>query len=298
MSGSVCAVVVTFNRKMLLRECLRSLQGQTRPPDSIVVVNNASTDGTDEILACEFPLLPKIRLAVNQGGAGGFAAGMRWALEEGFDWIWVMDDDVLAAPDALEGLLKFENSGDMIVPRKAVNGEPLVWESVWDARRCLPVTFRTDVSFGNGKPWVSTMFANFEGTLMRRMVIEKAGLPDKRYFVGGDDTIYGFVASLHARVIYVNFTAMRKDAAPPARGRLQYYMTLRNRFLHFEHLSNAGLPVSKYGLLAGLWQQAAHDLFEILRYPSQRKPANFHAVLWGAFDGLRGRFGPPPWLRS
>ncbi|HVT94540.1 MAG TPA: glycosyltransferase family 2 protein [Bryobacteraceae bacterium] len=297
MTDRVCAVVVTFNRKTLLRACLQALQAQTRPLDCIVVVNNASTDGTGELLSAEFPALPEIRLPVNRGGAGGFAEGLRWAFAEGFDWIWVMDDDVLAVPDALEGLLTFGDYGDLIVPRKLVNGEPLVWESVWDARRCVPVTFNADVSFENGRPWVSTMFANFEGTLMRRMIVEKAGLPDPRYFVGGDDTIYGFVASLHARVIYANCTAMRKDSPPGRRARLQYYMGLRNRFLHFEHLSRAGLPVARGGLLAGVCRQAAQDLGEILRHSGQRNLSNLLAVFQGVRDGVRGRFGPPPWLQ-
>lgn len=297
MTDRVCAVVVTFNRKTLLRECLRALQAQTRSLDCIVVVNNASTDGTEELLSAEFPALPEIRFPVNRGGAGGFAEGLRWAVAEGFDWIWVMDDDVRAVPDALEKLLAFGDYGDLIVPRKLIGGEPLVWESVWDARRCVPITFRADVSFENGRPWVSTMFANFEGTLMRRVVVEKAGLPDERYFVGGDDTIYGFVVSLHARVIYANCLAMRKDSIPAPRARMQYYMGLRNRFLHFEHLSKAGLPVSRGGLLAGVCRQAMRDLGEILRRPRRRKFSNLCAVFQGVWDGLRGRFGPPPWLR-
>ena len=70
----VCAVLVTFNRKTLLRTCLNSLLKQTRPIDQILIVDNASSDGTPELLREEFPQLPLLRLDRNTGGAGGFSA--------------------------------------------------------------------------------------------------------------------------------------------------------------------------------------------------------------------------------
>src|SRR4051794_5249777 len=98
---SVCAVVVTFNRKDLLRKCLAGLLRQTRPPDSIVVFNNHSTDGTADMVAAEFPSLTLFNLTENNGGAGGFYAGMKWAFGQGFEWLWVMDDDIEPFPEAL-----------------------------------------------------------------------------------------------------------------------------------------------------------------------------------------------------
>ena len=81
----VCAVVVTRNRKDLLRQCLRSVLAQARPVDRILVVDNASTDGTGEMLDAEFVrfaelgILARLNLRENAGGAGGVGAGMRWA---------------------------------------------------------------------------------------------------------------------------------------------------------------------------------------------------------------------------
>lgn len=87
----VAAVVVTYNRKELLRECLQALLNQTRPLDEIIVVDNASTDGTDQMIPEEFPQITHVRLPENIGGAGGFHEGMKLAYEKGHDWIWVMD---------------------------------------------------------------------------------------------------------------------------------------------------------------------------------------------------------------
>jgi len=72
MSENICAVIVTYNRKELLRECLKAVLAQTRPPEHVLVVDNASTDGTPEMLQEEFPQVEVLCLPENQGSAGGF----------------------------------------------------------------------------------------------------------------------------------------------------------------------------------------------------------------------------------
>ncbi len=104
----VTAVVVTFDRVELLKEALQALQGQSRPIDHIVVVDNASTDGTQGFLDALVDAennVEVVRLDRNVGGAGGFAEGMRQAHAAGCDWIWLMDDDAAPAPDSLRILL-------------------------------------------------------------------------------------------------------------------------------------------------------------------------------------------------
>ena len=99
-----CAVVVTHNRRALLERCLAALKQQSAPCD-VLVVDNASTDGTERWLAEQAAQDSRLRLyrsAENLGGAGGFHTGMRLALEAGYEWLWIMDDDSLAAPTALE----------------------------------------------------------------------------------------------------------------------------------------------------------------------------------------------------
>src|SRR5271167_2503152 len=202
MSDGVCAVVVTYNRKELLRKCLQSLRRQTRPLECILVVDNASTDGTLDLLEAEFPNLEQLKLKTNTGGAGGFKAGMQWAYCHGYEWVWIMDDDIEVTPECLETMLTWKHIGDVIHVRKQLPWGPLIWEAIWDASSASPVTYAKDVSFANGKKWTAVQYCNFEGALIRRMVIERAGLPDERYFITGDDTIYGYVASLYSSVIY------------------------------------------------------------------------------------------------
>ena len=111
MLDTVAAVIVTYNRKELLAECILALLNQTHPLNKIFVIDNASTDGTYIMLERKgFLNNSKISyhaLPENMGSSGGFAEGIKKAHEEGFDWIWIMDDDSEPAPNALELLLEY-----------------------------------------------------------------------------------------------------------------------------------------------------------------------------------------------
>lgn len=110
--GDVAAVVVTYNRCELLRQCIAHLAAQRT--DSllghaldILVIDNASTDGTRQALG---PLIESgdiryLNTGANLGGAGGFNRGMRAAVEQGYDFLWVMDDDCLPQVGSLQALL-------------------------------------------------------------------------------------------------------------------------------------------------------------------------------------------------
>ena len=100
---SVTAVVVTYNRVTLLTECLDALLAQTCPVAHVVVVDNASTDSTPAVLAVRRDV-ETVRLGVNTGGAGGFAAGIDRALARGCDAVWLLDDDTIPQADALAEL--------------------------------------------------------------------------------------------------------------------------------------------------------------------------------------------------
>ena len=100
----VVAVVLTFNRRELLRTCLTAISYQTAPCDGVIVVDNGSSDGTGDMLRQEFSSVEVCRLRENVGAAGGFNLGMRLAVAAGAERIWVMDDDVIADPNALEKL--------------------------------------------------------------------------------------------------------------------------------------------------------------------------------------------------
>ena len=223
---------------------------------------------------------------------------MKRAYDEGFDWIWVMDDDIEMVPTALEGLLSFGDVGDLITPRKTQSDGPLTWEAMWNTAACYPMTLARNESFANGKRWTPVAFSNFEGALIRRTVIERAGLPDSRYFIGGDDTMYGLRAHFHARVIYADTLAVVKHLhSLTPRSKMGFYLQIRNRFLNFDHFRQLGIPVSRTEFLLHTIKDGIRDWGQILTHKNLRTKANFVAVWEGFFAGLHGNFGPPPWLR-
>ena len=104
-SGRILAHVHTFNDAAYIEQALDALQRQTRRPDAIVIVDNASTDGT---LDRPFPEnVTIIRNPENLGTSGTVRIGFAQALEHGFDWVWIFDADTVPEPDVLEKLVAF-----------------------------------------------------------------------------------------------------------------------------------------------------------------------------------------------
>ena len=104
--ASVFAVVLTYNRKDLLRRCLDCIFAQSRACDRVIVIDNCSSDGTSQMLSREWAGRVEVHtLSRNVGASGGFNVGIRVAYQAGAEFVWVMDDDVLPEKDALAKLL-------------------------------------------------------------------------------------------------------------------------------------------------------------------------------------------------
>lgn len=196
MNDRVWAVVVTYNRKALLRECLSALHVQSHPLARILIVDNASADGTAEMLQQEFlgeAVFEYTRLDRNLGGAGGFHQGMRHAYEAGAEWIWVLDDDTILAPDALEQLLvakaRFgrEAEPDLLSSRVVwTDGTPHPMNIPWFKQN----GGTADNGVGNRNKFPSLRATTFVAALIRRQCIERFGLPLADYFIWSDDIEY------------------------------------------------------------------------------------------------------------
>jgi GT2 family glycosyltransferase len=94
----------SFNDADIIDRTIESFRQQTQRLDEILLVDNASSDGTLDAPAIRG--ITVIRHAENGGTSGAVVTGMRYALERGYDWIWVLDADSLVLPDALEKLLE------------------------------------------------------------------------------------------------------------------------------------------------------------------------------------------------
>jgi rhamnopyranosyl-N-acetylglucosaminyl-diphospho-decaprenol beta-1,3/1,4-galactofuranosyltransferase len=194
VSESIAAVVVTYNRKVLLCECLDALLKQTRPLDAIYVIDNASTDGTRELLEeCGYLQENKIRyveLPQNTGGAGGFHEGMKRAHSDGYDWLWVMDDDVEPEPQSLEAAL---------ICRDEPNVVAIVSRQIDLGRQFDDLTEFTIGPLDMEYPVLST--ATFAGTLVKCTAIRQIGLPRKEFFIHNDDTEFAIRLRTCGRIL-------------------------------------------------------------------------------------------------
>ena len=189
--GSVAAVVVTFNRLQKLQRTISSIRAGDHCPDTIVLVNNASTDGTDAYLESisgdkDITILD---LPKNLGGAGGFAAGLRKAWELGHEWFWIMDDDCYPEPTSLSRLLQEHTGLEVYLKRplsfscsvvKAPDGNLCEMNeavTMWDWPRYLVHGFNS----------VKVSECTFVSVLLPRWTVEEHGLPLAEYFIWFDD---------------------------------------------------------------------------------------------------------------
>ena len=200
MSDRVCAMVMTWNRRELLRRCLRSLQAQTRPPDEILIVNNGSTDGTREMLRREFPRYPVLDAPRNHGASWGYHQGIKWGYREGFDWVWVIDDEGYAVPDCLERLLAHRRPNAVLVPVKRDSGGHAYGIAAW-RRRNVDVTAEV---LARGGPVGGDFLFDFTAPLIHREVVARAGLPNKAFVIWFDDYEYALRARRAAGTEVVN----------------------------------------------------------------------------------------------
>ncbi|MGH3336461.1 MAG: glycosyltransferase family 2 protein [Nocardioides sp.] len=194
---SVAVVIVTFNRADLLTRMLDGLAAQTRVPDAVFVIDNASTDHTREILTArrEHPGLPLhvTHSEENLGGAGGFRLGVRLAYDAGHDRIWLVDDDVVPATDCLEVLLSADEPCVAAI-REDVRGQ-LVEKAALDFDLSNPLAIRpkrtsVEDTYADRKDMperVELQNVSFEGFMFRRGVVDTIGLPDASYFIFYDD---------------------------------------------------------------------------------------------------------------
>lgn len=214
----IAVAVVTYNRSDLLAELLDSVLRMTTPPWRVVVVDNASTDDTPDVLAqaqrafAAGPGAPHLvvhRLDVNSGGAGGFSEGTRLALEEGANWVWLMDDDVEIIPEALERLAPWMSRFSCLHGRRYdVDGSPFFWQSKFNMVLGVPLPYTRRAFTHEG--YAITNSGTFEGMMVSADVVRRIGLPDPRFFISWDDAVYAWLASQVTQVAYVDAFVLRR----------------------------------------------------------------------------------------
>jgi GT2 family glycosyltransferase len=186
---NVQAVLVAYDRRELLQDALSAVFGQSRPPDAVHVVDNASTDGTSAMVAELFPQAELHTLPTNTGGAGGFAAGLAYALAAGADLVWLMDDDTVPSAGALHELVAAYEGYPGHPP--AVVASRVVWTDGRDhpmnTPRRRPGASRADLALAASVGCVPVRSASFVSVLVAGDAVRDAGLPEADFFLWNDD---------------------------------------------------------------------------------------------------------------
>ena len=185
MSDKIAAVVVTYNRKELLLECIEKLLSQTYDAFDILLIDNHSTDGTKEAIE-RYLADPRIiykNTGSNLGGAGGFQFGIKEAADRKYDYIWTMDDDCMPEPDALQKLIDANN--DLHNP--GYLSSVVLWT---DGKLCQTNIHRSSLTKkieDFSEKYTEAVLGSFVSLWVPMSIVKEVGLPIKEFFIWGDD---------------------------------------------------------------------------------------------------------------
>ncbi|MDY6986989.1 MAG: glycosyltransferase family 2 protein [Thermodesulfobacteriota bacterium] len=299
-STSIATIVVTHNRKELLLNCIEDLLSQTHPCD-IIVVDNASTDGTGSNLQDKGYLdddrIHYFRLGENLGGAGGFHHGLKYAMSHGWEWFWLMDDDAEPERSALKNLvLRAEDSNTVYgsVAMGIKNGtKRLCWtKKVIDTGRLKSIN-----DYERLQDVQEVQNVAFLGFFIHRDLVQAIGLPDPTYFICRDDYEYCERAKKSgARFILVKNSVIGHPVKGISRFRVLgmdiWYRNMPPWKTYYDTRNTILLVKAHYPTL--LWRRTIPGmLLQSLCnvFTEKDRPFLLYAYAIGILDGLRNRRG-------
>ena len=238
-SAEYAVVIVTYNRIQLLRECVVHAVSQTSCPKSIIIVDNASTDETDEYLESlkQHEYFEVIRLPQNIGGAGGFAKGIEKAMEKNVDCVLLIDDDAIIADDYMEKIL---SAMELHPQYKAFAGVVKTGGKIdpfhrRDFRK-PGLTTRNVQEKKYSQDYFTCDSVSFCGMVVNTELIREIGLPHAEYFIFFDDTEYSLRILRYNQFLVVtgavlNHKTKTEIQDDPRRYGWKDYYAVRNRIL-------------------------------------------------------------------
>ena len=295
----IFAVVVTYNRCELLKKAIYALKNQTFQLDTILVINNGSTDGTKKWLEEQDGLL--VITQENLGGSGGFWRGIKEAYALGADYIWCMDDDVHPYDDCLEQYMRvMPEEGGILAPQRLLDGKDIVYGG-----ECLHFNFfnpfatlkkdamETDVNHADNTMSVEAIA--FEGPIISRSVVEKIGLPERELFIFWDDTEYSYRAfKNHFQILYVKKAKFYKEdllqkRMPSVKRSWKYPYMLRNEAYFVQKYTS--FPFNLF-LNTKLFCKYIGGLsYHLIKRDGKYNWIDFKILCQSFWDGIKGKLG-------
>jgi rhamnopyranosyl-N-acetylglucosaminyl-diphospho-decaprenol beta-1,3/1,4-galactofuranosyltransferase len=306
----IACVIVVYNNGDNIGRLLETLFGQSKELEEIVVVDNASSDATSEIVKQKFPQVTLVANACNTGVGGGYAQGLEYAYQKGYEWIWLLDGDSLPHTSALEELAKAFSALKPVYPKIGILASCPVSPStkerysgfLWRGRFvALPKAL-----VGCQEPFpVDSVISS--GSLVSHRVIEDVGLPRADFFMDFVDHEYNLrvrrdgyeIMFVPASIIYHEIGAsqvirskiIRAIARLATKGPLgveapwrQYYV-VRNQVYTFWH------EFRNYKALFFFTLRVIRMIIGMLLFNDKDKAKRIRYIMLGLKDGFKGRLG-------
>jgi len=297
MEPLVSIIVLNYNGREDTLACLRSLEHLTYHNVNVVVVDNASSDGSEAAIRAAYPTLTFIQTGANLGFTGGNNVGIRHALENGADYVLLLNNDTIVAPDFISVMVEVMEQN----PEVGVAG-PMIYyfsapETIWSAGGKIDWTRGLTSMVGVNEEDKSqyglsprqTDFVTGCALMAKRAVWEKAGLLDDKFFMYYEETEWcvratraGYKIMLIPAAMIWHKISLEARATSP---RTYYYMT-RNRLL-FLHRTRAG-----YGSWFYTLSEYARTFLSWSVRPKWVDKRPLRRIMWQAIrDYWDGRFG-------
>jgi GT2 family glycosyltransferase len=294
----VITVILNTNRRADTLDCLRSLAQSSYTNSRVIVLDNASSDGSVDAIRSAFPAVQMLELTENLGYAGNNNVGIQAALEQGADWVLVLNEDTIVAPACLAELVRVGESDPrvgIVGPMVYHHGEPTIIQSAggrlgryWESQHIAQNEADTQqFSAPHAVDWISGC-----AILVRRAVIEQVGMLDERFFYYWEETEWCLRARrggwqiLHVPQAKLWHKGVQRNYRPkPA---VAYYNTRNRLFMLHKH----GAPL---GVRVIAWAQIGRTLTSMTIRPKWRASrAHRDAMVRGTIDFLRQRWGQGP----
>jgi len=287
---TVYAVLLTWNQRADTLECLESLFRMSYPDLRVVLVDNASTDGTLLAVLERFPQVHCLANEVNEGFAAAINQGCRYALEQGAPYVLILNNDTVAAPDMLTHLMAHVAPDvGMLVPKIYFHAQPNVIWSV--GAEVSPWTLETveeargSLDQGQWETVRERSFVTMCAALLPRAVLEQVGVLDERFFYYFDDIDWSLrVREAGFRILLVPQAKLWHNVASASGGLdtpYERYWMARSGVLYFrKHIHGwRWWIVVPYRL-----GSAVRTSWRLLW---RRRPASLLAYWRGLWDGVR-----------
>jgi GT2 family glycosyltransferase len=241
----IAVVLVTYNRLNMLKKALELYKNQSRKPDLMVIVNNNSTDGTKDYITEWINKNSDINVIIkdlpsNIGGSGGYYEGLQETLKHEFDWVWISDDDAFPEETAFAEFFDFINrmpSTDLsqiaAISGMVINNGEI---DLTHRRRVTHKLMRfKDIDIRQEeyqKEFFELDIFSYVGTLINCKKLQKAGLPERDYFILFDDTEHSLRLRKHGKIYCVPAIKIEHNRSDTSRViTWKRYYGLRNKLL-------------------------------------------------------------------